>query len=308
MVAVKTKSSILQLMWKHRVIYTLLIPGLVWYTIFAYGPMSGLSLAFKSFRASLGIWGSPWIGLYNFENVLTDPAFIKSIWTTIRINFGRLIFQFPAPIIVALLLNEIPFVKTRKIFQTILTFPHFLSWVLISSILINFLAYNGLLNSFIMALGLPSFNFLGNAKIFVPFLYVTEIWKSSGWTAIIYLAAISGIDMEQYEAAEIDGANRLQKIFRITIPNIIPTIVVMFILTSGHLMTTGFDQIFNLNNPAVRNVSETIDMYIYRITFRGASDFGFSTAVSLFRSTVNLFLLLIADRAAKMMGSAGLIG
>lgn len=308
MKAERAQNSVFQLIWKHRVVYSLLIPGLVWYTIFAYGPMGGLSLAFKTFRASLGIWGSPWIGLYNFDNVFTDPAFMRSVWRTLNINFGRLIFQFPAPIIIALLLNEIRFLKTKKIFQTILTFPHFLSWVVIASVLINFLAYNGLVNSIIMKMGLKSFNFLGNPGIFQPFLYITEIWKNAGWSAIIYLAAIAGIDMDQYEAAEIDGVNRFQKIFRITIPNIVPTIIVMFILTSGNLMTTGFDQIFNLSNPAVRNVSETIDMYIYRITFRGATDFGFSTAVSLFRSTINLILLLIADRGAKMMGSAGLIG
>jgi len=308
MKAEKTLNGILQLMWKHRVVYSLLIPGLVWYTIFAYGPMSGLSLAFKTFKANLGIWGSPWIGFNNFENVFTDPAFLKSVWRTLYINFGRLIFQFPAPIIVALLLNEIRFPKAKKIFQTILTFPHFLSWVVIASVLLNFLAYNGLVNSLIMMFGFNSINFLGNPRTFQPFLYITEIWKNSGWGAIIYLAAIAGIDMDQYEAAEIDGANRFQKIFRITIPNIVPTIVVMFILTSGNLMTTGFDQIFNLSNAAVHNVSETIDMYIYRITFRGATDFGFSTAVSLFRSTINLILLLIADRCAKMMGSAGLIG
>ena len=308
MKADKVRNGIFQLIWKHRVIYTLLIPSLVWYTIFAYGPMSGLSLAFKTFRASLGIWGSPWIGLYNFNNVFTDPAFLRSVWRTLHINFGRLIFQFPAPIVIALLLNEIRFPRTKKLFQTILTFPHFLSWVVIASVLLNFLAYNGMVNSFIMMLGFPSINFLGNPRTFQPYLYITEIWKNAGWGAIIYLAAIAGIDTDQYEAAEIDGANRFQKIFRITIPNIVPTIIVMFILTSGNLMTTGFDQIFNLSNAAVRNVSETIDMYIYRITFRGATDFGFSTAVSLFRSTINLILLLIADRGAKMMGSSGLIG
>lgn len=294
--------------WKNRMVYTLLIPGIIWYVIFAYGPMAGLSLAFKTYKAKLGVYGSPWIGFQNFQYLFQDPAFFKSIWKTLYINLGRMIFQFPVPIILALLLNEVRFPKTKKTVQTILTFPHFLSWVVVSSILINILAYDGLVNSVIKALGGPEINFLGNPPGFVPLLYSTAIWKNAGWSSIVYLAAISGVDMDQYEAAQIDGANRWNKIWSITIPNILPTIVVMFILDMGNLMSAGFDQVFNLNNAAVKDVSETLDMYIYRITFRGSPNFGFSTAVSLFRSLVGMTLLLLADRGAKMMGSDGLLG
>jgi putative aldouronate transport system permease protein len=289
-------------------VYTLLIPGLIWYIIFAYGPMGGLSLAFKEYKASLGILRSPWIGLENYVYVFRDAAFTKSIIRTLAINFGRMIFVFPVPVLLALVINELRFAKLKKGIQTILTFPHFLSWVVIASIMINLLSYNGLVNSFLKLIGLESVNFLGNPSGFIPLLYVSAIWKQAGWDAIIYLAAISGVDMDQYEAAEIDGAGRIKKMFYITLPNIMPTIAVMFVLAMGGLMSAGFDQIFNLSNAAVRDVAETLDVYIYRITFQSAPDFGFSTAVSLFRSIVNMILLLVADKGSKLLGSDGLLG
>ena len=270
--------------------------------------MGGLSLAFKEYKASLGILRSPWIGLENYVYVFRDAAFTKSIIRTLAINFGRMIFVFPVPVLLALVINELRFAKLKKGIQTILTFPHFLSWVVIASIMINLLSYNGLVNSFLKLIGLESVNFLGNPSGFIPLLYVSAIWKQAGWDAIIYLAAISGVDMDQYEAAEIDGAGRIKKMFYITLPNIMPTIAVMFVLAMGGLMSAGFDQIFNLSNAAVRDVAETLDVYIYRITFQSAPDFGFSTAVSLFRSIVNMILLLVADKGSKLLGSDGLLG
>ncbi len=304
----KDQPSLLKRLWKNRIIYTLFIPGILWYIIFVYGPMGGLSLAFKTYQANNGIWGSPWAGFTNFRYVFQDAAFMRSVWRTLQINLGRMVFQFPMAIIVALLLNEVPFPRIKRNLQTVLTFPHFLSWVVVASILINILAFDGFVNSILKVLGVPAVNFLGNEPTFIPMLYITEIWKNAGWGAIIYLAAIAGIEMEQYEAATIDGASRMQKIFRITIPSIMPTIVVMFILAMGGLMSTGFDQIFNLSNPAVRDVAETLDMYIYKISFKSAPDFSYSTAVSLFRSVINMVFLLVADRGAKMMGSDGLMG
>lgn len=302
------KGTLPQRIWKNRMVYTLLLPGLIWYIIFAYGPMGGLSLAFKEYKASLGILKSPWIGLENYVYVFRDAAFIKSIIRTLTINFGRMIFVFPVPVLLALIINELRFSKLKKGIQTILTFPHFLSWVVVASVMINILSYNGMVNSFLKLIGLKEINFLGNPSGFIPLLYVSAIWKQAGWDAIIYLAAISGVDMDQYEAAEIDGAGRLKKMFYITLPNIMPTIAVMFVLAMGGLMSAGFDQIFNLSNAAVKDVAETLDVYIYRITFQSAPDFGFSTAVSLFRSIVNMILLLIADKGSKLLGSDGLLG
>lgn len=295
-------------LWKHRATYLLLLPGLVWYVIFAYVPMGGLSLAFKTYNAKLGIWASPWAGLQNYEYVFRDPSFWASIWTTLSINLGRLLICFPAPILLSLMLNELRAGKYRKILQSVYTFPHFLSWIIVSSILTNVLAFDGLVNSVITALGGQTINFLGSEAMFQPMLYVTDIWKTAGYSAIIYLAAISGIDVDQYEAAEIDGASRWQRMWRVTLPNILPTILIMFILTTGNLMSAGFDQIFNISNSATKSVAETLDMYIYRITFQSATDFSFSTAVSLFRSLINMALLVVADRGSRLMGGNGLFG
>lgn len=270
--------------------------------------MAGLSLAFKSYNAKLGIWASPWVGLRNYEYVFRDSAFWSSIIKTLQINLGRLLFCFPAPILISLMLNELRMKRYAKIMQSIFTFPHFLSWIIVSSVLTNVLSFDGLVNGAITSLGGETVNFLGSEQLFQPMLYITDIWKTSGYSAIIYLAAISGIDIDQYEAAEIDGSTRLQRIWHITLPNIMPTIIIMFILTTGNLMSAGFDQVFNISNSATRNVSEILDMYIYRITFQSATDFSFSTAVSLFRSLINMILLVIADRGSRLMGGNGLFG
>lgn len=286
--------------------YTLLIPGLIWLFLFAYMPMGGLSLAFKHYRANDGIWGSEWTGLENFTYVFRDPAFLAAVWRTLYVNIIKLFITFPFPIILALLLNELRMKRYKKLLQTAYTFPQFLSWIIVSGIIINVLAYDGFVNSLLSLLGLPTINFLGSERNFYPMIILTDIWKSAGWGAIVFLAAISGIDQEQYEAAQIDGATRMQQMFRVTLPNIMPTVTIMFILSVGGLMSSGFDQIFNLANAATQNVSQVLDVYIYRITFQSSTDFGFSTAVSLFRSVVNMILLLLADRAAKLMGGDGL--
>lgn len=298
--------NVLRSMAKHWQIYVLLLLPLAWYIIFAYMPMGGLQLAFKKYMPRQGVWGSPWIGLTNFKNVFIDPAFMRSIWRTLSINIFRLLFVFPIPIILALLLNEMRGIRYKRVLQTVMTFPNFLSWVIVSSILTNVLASDGLVNSVLRVLGLGTVNFLGSESLFQPMVYITDIWKSSGWSMIVYLAAISGIDQEQYEAAEIDGATRWQKLIHITLPNLMPTIIIMFILATGGLMSAGFDQIFNLSNSATKNVAEILDMYIYRITFLSAPNYGLSTAISLMRSVVNMALLLLADRGAKLMGGAGL--
>ncbi|NLN41744.1 MAG: sugar ABC transporter permease [Clostridiales bacterium] len=295
--------------YKNRERYILVLPGLIWYAIFAYIPIYGLSLAFKKFIAKLGIFGSPWIGLYNFRNVFQDPAFVQSIFTTLIINVGRLIFVFPFPILLALIINEVRLNRTKKILQSIYTFPHFLSWVIVASVMLNILGQKGLVNSLLVALfNIEPISFLGTPAYFRPLVFITDAWKSAGWSAIIYMAAISGIDVEQYEAAEIDGASRLQRIWHITLPGIKSTIVVLFILAVGNLMSGGFDQIFNLSNPATIKVAEILDMYIYRITFSGSVDFSFSSAVSLFRSVINLLLLLTADRIIRRVDGTGLLG
>jgi len=300
-------SALMSKIWKNREVYLLLAPGVIWYILFAFVPMAGLILAFKTFRANLGILGSPWAGLSNFTYVFRDFAFVRSVFRTLQINAGRIAFVFPFPILLALAINEIRLGKTKKVLQTVYTFPNFLSWVIVSSIMTGFLSLNGLVNSVIKLFGSEGINFLGNTSTFLPMVYVTDIWKTSGWSAIIYMAAISGIDQDQYEAAEIDGASRLQRIWHITLPGIRPTIVIMFVLSIGYLMSMGFDQIFNISNAVTIKSGEILDMYIYRVTFQAATDFSFSTAVSLFRSVINFALLVIADRVVKLFGGEGLI-
>lgn len=300
--------NVLRDVLSHWQIYVIILLPIIWYVVFAYMPMAGLQLAFKKYMPRRGIWGSPLIGLTNFKNVFVDPAFMRSVWRTLSVNLLRLVFVFPFPVILALLLNELGGKRYKSVLQTIMTFPNFLSWVIVSSILTTVLSADGLVNSILRAIGLSSVNFLGSESLFQPMLYITDIWKSSGWSMIVYLAAISGIDQDQYEAAELDGASHWQKLIHITLPNLMPTIIIMFILATGNLMSAGFDQIFNLSNSATKNVAEILDMYIYRITFQSAPDYGLSTAISLMRSVVNMVLLLLADRGSKLMGGNGLFG
>ena len=300
--------SLVSRILKSWQLYLILIPGILWYTVFAYIPMYGLTLAFRTYRADLGIWGSPWVGLQNFEFVFRDPSFWRALRNTFEISIQRLIFQFPVPIIIALFLNEINRPRYKRFLQTVFTFPNFLSWVIVASIILNLMGHHGFVNNLIRFFGFEPFNFLGNPNIFRPMLYITENWRSAGWGAIIYLAAISGIDQEQYESATVDGASRFQKMLFITLPGIKPTIVVLFILAVGGIMNGGFDQIFNLGNPAVRDVSDILDTYIFRITFQAAADFSFSTAISLFRSVINFTFLIACDRIARRLGEHGLFG
>ncbi len=297
-------------LWKRILmnwqIYVLLLPGLIWYIVFCYFPMGGLSLAFKTYKANLGIWGSPWAGLTNYNFVFRDPEFFRALGNTIVISLSRLVFQFPVPVVLALLLNELRGSRTQRVLQTIYTFPHFLSWVIVASVMLNLLGNNGTVNAALGAAGLEPVNFLGDEKLFRPILYISENWKSAGWSAIIYMAAIAGIDTEQYEAATIDGAGRLQKMLYITLPGVKATVVVMFILAVGGIMNAGFDQIFNLSNPVVRNVSDILDTYIYRITFQSSADFSFSTAIALFKSVINFIFLISCDRISKLVGESGL--
>ncbi|MDR1972344.1 MAG: ABC transporter permease subunit [Treponema sp.] len=292
--------------WYNRQIYALILPALIWVIVFSYIPMAGLQLAFKQFNARLGIWGSHWNGLTNYSYLVRDPQFWKAMTNTITISLQRICFQFPVPIILALLINEISFKKYKKILQTIFTFPNFLSWVVISSIMFNLLQSAGLINLIIRQFGGDPIPFLTSNSLIRPMLFITDNWKSAGWGAIIYLASISGIDQEQYESAVIDGANRFQRIIHITLPGIRETIIIMFILAVGGIMNAGFDQVFNLGNSLVLNKIDILDWYIYRRTFETSTDFGFSTAISLMKGSLNFLFLLTANQVTKYVTKSGL--
>jgi putative aldouronate transport system permease protein len=268
--------------------------------------MNGVVLAFKKFNARLGIWGSPSVGWDNFARIFRTPDALTAIKNTFEINLSRLVFQFPAAIILALLLNEMRGTRVKRIYQTVYTFPHFLSWVVVSSILSNFLASGGLVNSIIAGMGGSRINFLADTALFRPLLYLTHNWKEMGWDSIIYMAAIAAIDPTLYEAATVDGAGRMQQVFNVTLPSIRSTIVILFILQVGRIMNAGFEQIFYMQNAAVMKVSDVLDTYIYSITFKATPNYGFSAAVGLFKSVINLVMLLVAHFTVKKVSGSGL--
>ncbi|MCL6456739.1 MAG: ABC transporter permease subunit [Gorillibacterium sp.] len=291
---------------KNKYLYFLLFPGLAFYIIFNYVPMYGITLAFKTFMFNKGIVGSPWSGFDNFSYLFVEADFWVAVKNTLIISFGKILFGFPAPIILALLINELWDGKLKKNLQTIYTFPNFLSWIIVSGFVVNLASDTGMINNLIHVLGFEKQAFLADSALFRPLLYVSDIWKSAGWSCIIYLAAIASIDPSLYESAEIDGASRIQKILSITLPNIRPTAVLLLLLSVGNVMNAGFDQVFNLYNPMVYNVGDIIDTYLYRITFQAPPEFGVSVAVGLFKACINFLLLVIADRMAKLMGSRGI--
>jgi putative aldouronate transport system permease protein len=307
--AVSTRSA--STLWKRvlagRIYYLLLLPAILYYIIFAYIPMYGVVLAFKSFKFNMGIVGSPWVGFDNFRTLMTYSDFWVAFRNTIIISFGRLVFQFPVAIILALLLNEVLKSTMKRIFQTVFTFPHFISWVVLSGVLINLLGDSGIVNQMLVELGLPKIALLIDASAFRWLLFITDNWKEAGWGAIIYLAAISGINPEMYEAAYVDGANRWQQLWSITLPSIYSTISIMLILAVGGTMNGGFDQIFNLYSASVYNVAEIIDTLVYRLGFQVGTNYGLVTAIGLFKSVVGLIMLAGANYAVKKMGQEGLI-
>ena len=288
-------------------IYLMLLPAIVSMLIFNYAPMPGVLLAFKKYSARKGIWGSAWVGLKNFRILFMYPDFWAALKNTIMLSMGRLLIEFPCAILMALLLNEVRNNRARKIMQTVFTFPHFLSWVIVAGILKNLLRQDGLVNALLVQLQIVDepVNIIANASGFRPLMYITNIWKEVGWSAIIYMAAISGVDEQMYEAALIDGAGRFKQTIFITIPCIAGTIAVMFIMQVGGLLNAGFDQIFNMRNAIVREAANILDTYIYDMTFLSAPDYSFSAAVGLFKAVIGLALLLTADRFAyKISGQS----
>ena len=305
--ASKSKNRLGMRLWKSRYIYLFLLPGILYFLIFCYRPMAGLVLGFKKYNAGLGVWGSPWVGLDNFRRLFITPLAKQAIRTTIVISCGRLAIEFIFPILLALMLNEMPGRKLKRVYQTVFTFPHFLSWIIIARILQDLFANNGAVNALLARLGAEStVKFLSTPSIFRGLIYFTSIWKEAGWSAIIYFTAIAGISQDLYEAATIDGASRLQSIWHVTLPGIRTTIVLLLIMQLGNMMNAGFDQIFNMRNPAVKNSIDIIDTYVYDITFDAVPNYGFSTAVGMFKSCINCALLLVANGTAKKVTGEGL--
>ncbi len=291
---------------KKKYLYLLLLPCVIYFLVFNYIPMYGVMIAFKDFNFAKGILHSPWIGLENFRYMFGLSDFYKVFWNSLYLGLLRLVFGFPFPIILALLLNEIRMASFQRVTQTMIYLPHFISWVVIGGILVNFLSPSwGIVNIFLKEMGIDPVFFLADPDYFRPIVVLSSIWKESGWGSIIYLAAIAGINSELYEAASIDGASRFQRLLHVTLPGIKSTIVILFILRLGQLMGNGFEQIFVLQNPMNLDVSEVFETYAYRVGILGGR-FSFGTTVGLFTSVIGFIFILISNQIAKLLKEDGI--
>lgn len=282
---------------RHRALLLLFAPALVYFAVFHYGPMVGLILAFKRFISSQGILGSEWVGLDNFRHLLASPQFQDAFWNTIVISGLRLVFGFIAPIVLALLLNELRAFWFKRTVQTVTYIPYLLSWVILGGIFLLMFSSTGPINQALRHAGASPVAFLSDDVWFVVLLIGTGVWHSVGYGAVIYLAALAGISPELYEAATVDGASRWHQVRHITLPSLAPTIVVLLILNLGHIMNAGFDQIYNLYNPVVYSVADIVDTYALRQMIQ--LEFGLSTASDLVKSCIGLVLIVGANATAR---------
>ena len=289
--------------YKHKFFYIILIPSIVLLLIFAYRPMYGIVIAFKNFSPRKGIMGSPWVGLENFERVFELDMFWQAFKNTININLLKLAFGFPLSIVLAIMINAVKNKIFKNIVQTLVYLPHFVSWVVVAGII--FALFDERSGSLYRLLsGVIDLNIFGDGKQFVTMLVVSDIWKEVGWGAIIYLAALSGVSEDLYEASELDGANKIQQLFNVTIPQILPTISIMLILRVGGLIGGGFDQIYNLYNPTIYEYADVLDTFIYRYGI-GDGEFEVGTAVGLFSNIINIALLLGANKVVEVINKVG---
>ena len=291
---------------RAKYLFLLMVPGLVFFVIFRYVPIYGVTLAFKEFVAADGILGSPWAGLKYFNRLFTYPGVGRVFMNTVEISLLRLLIGFPAPIILALMLNELRVGVFKRTVQTISYLPHFLSWVVIAGLVRQVLSPStGLLGYIFSLFDATAPVLLADQQWFIAILIISDVWQSIGWGTIIYLAAIAGVNPELYEVATIDGAGRFRLMWHITLPSIAPAIVILFILRVGHLLEAGFDQIFNLYNPAVYEVADIIDTYVYRMGLEGIQ-YSFATAVGLAKNVIGCILLLMANRISRAFSDATL--
>ncbi|MFD0675438.1 MULTISPECIES: ABC transporter permease [unclassified Paenibacillus] len=299
--------------WKHvmhglkrdKFLYLLIAPGLLFFLIFKYVPMWGVIIAFQDYSPYMGVMNSNWVGFEHFTRFFSNQDFFLLFRNTMAISLLSLIFFFPLPIILSLLLNELRNEIYKKWIQSIVYMPHFLSWVIIAGITFLLLSQSsGIVNKMLVSLGFAKYDFLTNENNFWALLTVQNIWKEAGWGTIIFLAAIAGVDPQQYEAAKMDGANRLQQAWHVTLPAIRSVIVVLFILKLGHIMDVGFEQVFLMMNGAVSNVADVFETYVYRLGIQ-QGQFSFSTAVGLFKSLVGLILVIVANKLSKRFGEEG---
>lgn len=290
---------------RDKWLYLLLLPGIVFLIIFRYIPIFGNVIAFMDYNP-YDAAQTTWVGLKHFQDLLTRPQFLQVFGNTLYISILKMVCGFPVPIILALMMNEMKNLKFKKVAQTLLYLPNFISWVVLSGLIMNMLDPDtGVVTGIINSISGEKIQVLTDTRYFVPMLVITDIYKGAGWGTIIYFAALSGIDPQLYEAAEIDGACKWKQLLHITLPSITPTIVVMLILSCNNIVNAGFDQIFMLYTALVYSVADIIDTYVYRIGIQNA-DYSFSTAAGLFKSVIAFVMILIVNTVAKKTGNEGI--
>lgn len=276
-------------------LHLMILPGIILVLIFKYAPLAGITIAFKDFYPARGIFGSDWVGLENFQYMFDLPDTARVLWNTLKIAVLKILINFPIPIIVAILLNEVRSNFFKRSVQTIVYLPYFISWVILAGIILDIFSLEGIVNKTLNAMGLSSVFFLGDNSKFVGLLVGTDVWKNFGYGTVVYLAAITGVDESLFEAARIDGANRFKQILHVTIPSIAPIIMLMMILNLGNVLNAGFEQVFNLYNPLVYESADIIDTFVYRISLVEAN-YSLGTAVGLLKSVVS-FILIVSSYA-----------
>ncbi|MDF2958657.1 MAG: binding-protein-dependent transport system inner rane component [Paenibacillus sp.] len=293
-------------MLQHKYMYLLALPGILYFILFKFAPMWGLLIAFKDYNPFGGFWGSPWVGAKHFNDLFTDNAFYMMLRNTFAINLIGLVFMFPVPIILALMLNEVRHEVFKRINQSIVYLPHFLSWVVVASMTFFILSTDvGIVNKLITGAGHESVAFLSNPDYFWGLITAQSMWKEAGWGTIIFLAAMAGVDPQRYEAAVVDGANRWRQIWHITLPAIRPTIIILLILRLGHMADVGFEQVLLMQNPLVLSVSEVFDTYAYTHgILKGQISAG--VTVGMFKGVVGLVLVLASNYVVKKLGHEGI--
>lgn len=285
--------------WQEIPLHVMLLPGVLLTLIFSYIPIAGIAIAFQKFQPAKGIFHSKWVGWDNFQYMLDMPNFSSVLWNTVFIAVMKIVAGLVIPIVVALLLNEVAGAWFKRTVQTIIYFPHFLSWVILGGIMIDVLSpANGIVNQFLGLFGIEPIFFLGNENWFPFTLVATDTWKHFGYSTIIYLAALTGIDQHLYEAATVDGAGRWKQTLYVTLPGLLPIITLMTVLSLGNVLNAGFEQVFNLYSPMVYSTGDIIDTLVYRIGMV-ESQYGVATAVGLFKSVISFGLIVLSNRLAS---------
>ena len=302
----KKKYSIWKQYKKCKYLFLMFIPVILYFVIFCYVPMYGVIISFQDYYPRLGITGSEWVGFKHFEKLFTGRYFFPVLRNTLIISVSKLLFGFPAPIILCLLLNEVRSLKFKKVVQTISYLPHFISWVVLASIVQTILSpSSGVVNYIIQLLGGDPIFFMGRSDWFRKVIVGSSIWRDTGWQTVVFMAAILSIDPQLYEAADLDGAGRFQKMIYVTLPCIAPTIIIMFIMATGNVIQDDFDQIYNMLNAKVMDVGDVIGTYTYRMGIE-KMNFSYATAVGLFKNVVSLILVTFTNAFSRKLSGSSL--